>query len=102
MSSRELFISSPPSICANASDYVRSLLCAGLPHWPFCGQISEIWPYFKLVGGTTFGLDVWLFFGRFLKIVWPKIFSVGRFSKYVYFKAKLSMTTTFLEVSSPA
>jgi len=30
MSSRELFISSPRCICADASDYVRSLLCATL------------------------------------------------------------------------
>jgi len=25
-----------------------------LPDWPFCSQISEIWPYFKLVGRTIF------------------------------------------------
>jgi len=30
MSSRELFISSPRCTCADASDYVRSLLCATL------------------------------------------------------------------------
>jgi len=51
---------------------------AGLPDSLFCGQISEIWPYFRLVGPKI----VWLafgFFGRFLKVVWPKIFSVGRF-----------------------
>jgi len=30
MSSHELFISSPPCTCADASDYVRSLLCAAL------------------------------------------------------------------------
>jgi len=52
---------------------------AELPDWPFCGQILEIWPYFKLVGRTIFGLAVWLVFGRFSKIVWLKIFSVGRF-----------------------
>jgi len=31
MSSRELFISIPRYICTDASDYVRSLLCATLP-----------------------------------------------------------------------
>ena len=30
MSSRELFISSPPCTCADASDYVKPLLCATL------------------------------------------------------------------------
>jgi len=30
MSSRELFISSPRCTCADAGDYVRSLLCATL------------------------------------------------------------------------
>jgi len=50
----------------------------GLPDWPFYGEISEIWPYFNLIGRTIFGLAVWLFFGRFLKVAWPKISSVGR------------------------
>jgi len=36
-------------------------LAPGLPDWPFCGQISEIWPYFKLVGRTIFELAVSLF-----------------------------------------
>jgi len=31
---------------------------SGLPDWPFCGQISEIWPCFKLVGHMIFGLAV--------------------------------------------
>jgi len=26
------------------------LLPPGLPDWPFLGQISKIWPRFKLVG----------------------------------------------------
>jgi len=51
---------------------------AGLPDWPFCGQISNLavfqvdWPYDFWVGRLAF-------FGRFLKVVWPKIFSVDRF-----------------------
>jgi len=61
----------PPLLC-NLSE-------PGLPELPFCGQISEIRPHFKLVGRTIFGLVVSLFLGRFLKVVWQKIFSVGRF-----------------------
>jgi len=38
---------------------VRFLNCShvtlpGLPDWPFCDQISDIWPHFKLVGRTIF------------------------------------------------
>jgi len=36
MSSHELFISSPRCTCADASDYVRSLLCATL----FVGSVA--------------------------------------------------------------
>ena len=38
--------------------------------------------YFRLVGRKIF---CWPFgfFGRYLKVVWPKMFSVGRFWKYV-------------------
>jgi len=28
---------------------VSTMFIAGLPDWPFLGQISEIWPGFKLV-----------------------------------------------------
>jgi len=38
MSSHEQFISSPPCTCADASDYVRSLLCATL-----LGSVAVQW-----------------------------------------------------------
>jgi len=49
----------------------------GLSDWPFCGQLSEIWPYFKLVGRLLFLAVFWRSLG-------PKNFSVGSFCKYVY------------------
>jgi len=42
---------------------------SGLPVWPFKGQISKIWPRFKLVGLKNFGCPSGLF--------WPDIKSVG-------------------------
>ena len=61
--------------------------------WPFCGQIKDIWQYFKLVGCTIFGLAVWLFW-PFFKVVWPKICCWPFFKICLYFNAKLSTTVT--------
>jgi len=66
----------------------------GLPGWPFCGENSEIWLYFKLVAVRFLG---WPFFeGRLAEnfFFWPFL------TMCLYFKAKL-LTTTPLKVSSP-
>jgi len=39
-------------------------LSPGLPEWPFSGQISEIWPRFKLVGLKNFSWPFGLFWPR--------------------------------------
>jgi len=79
----------------------RSYSIAGLPDWPFCSQISEIWPYFKFVGRTIFGLAIWLFWpfcdGRLANIFfrWP-------FLKIcLYFKSKLCKLSTTTPLLKP-
>jgi len=48
------------AISALLSDIAKSPFQPGLQGWPFLGQISEIWPRFKLIGLKNFS---WLFFG---------------------------------------
>jgi len=45
---------------------------AGLPNFRDLAVFQIGWPYDFWVGGL-------FFFGRILKVVWPKTFSVGRF-----------------------
>jgi len=59
------------------------------------GLRPNFWNLAVFQVGWPFG-----FFGRFLKVVWPKMFSVGRFWKYVHIRlTKLSTTTPFVCVS---
>ena len=76
------------------------MLQAG-PDWPFCGQISDIWPYFRLVGRKIVWLAIWLFWPFFEGRLAENVFCWPFLKICLYFKAKLSATTPFLVVSSP-
>jgi len=47
MSSRELTISSPRCTCADASDYVRSLLCATFACWFRSGAVLKFDQFYQ-------------------------------------------------------
>ena len=60
------------SILTRQCNYVaffKTHLWPGLPDWPFLGQISEIWPRFKLVG-----LKFYLAFMASSQVGWPESF----------------------------
>jgi len=62
---------------------------------------SAIWPHFRLISRTIFGLAVWLVFGCFHGRLTENFSAVRFWKNVIYFKAKLSTTTPFFKVTSP-